>query len=55
MKIRGDAAGNCREPPTATLGLSDTLNESKFGRFLRHSTKELINPARTPSQSGTHF
>jgi len=55
MKTNGGANENCREPPTATLGLSDTLNESKFGRFLRHSRKELINPARTPPQSGAHF
>jgi len=55
MKINGAVNENCREPPTATLGLSDTLNESKFGRFLRHSRKELINPARIPSQSGTPF
>lgn len=55
MKINGAANENCREPPTATLGPSDTPNESKFGRFLLHSMKELINPARTPSQSGTRF
>ena len=52
MKINGDASENCREPPTATLGSSDTPNESKLGRFLRHSRKELINRSRTLRRVG---